>query len=201
MTATTVEHPALAAAGAARHDGMALYHGSEPWTRPAHVARLVMCWLPALDGVLDRLDAGTTVADVGCGRGTSTVVMAQAFPNSTFAGFDRSALDLDAARRAAHEAGVADRVSFDLASPSTFTGAGCGLVCTFDALYGAVDPRSVVRRVHRALGDGGTWLVVERAGGLRGGEAALGEWCDEAGFASVRRVETASPHWVFEVRR
>jgi SAM-dependent methyltransferase len=196
----TIEHRALAAAGPARPGATPLFHGTAPWTRPGHVARLVMSWLPALDGICQRLAAGTTVADVGCGRGTSTIVMAQAFPNSIFAGFDRSALDIDVARRAADDAGVASRVTFDLASPTTFAGAGFGLVSTFEALHGAIDPASVARRVHRALGERGTWLLVERATGLRGGEAALHDWCDAAGFMSVRRVTTAS-QWVFEVRR
>jgi SAM-dependent methyltransferase len=201
LTAATIEHRALALAGLARPGAMPLFHGTAPWTRAGHVARLVMSWLPALDGMCERLAAGTTVADVGCGRGTSTIVMAQAFPRSTFTGCDRSALDIDIARRAADDAGVEGRVTFDVASPTTFAGGGFALVCTFDALHGAVDGASVARRVHRALGERGTWLLVERATGRRGGEAALHDWCDAAGFASVRRVTAASSPWVFEVRR
>jgi trans-aconitate methyltransferase len=159
-----------------------------------------MAWLPALDGVSERLNAGTTVADVGCGSGTSTIVMAQAFPASTFAGFDAHAGSVAAARAAALDARVAKRASFEVASAATFAGSGCGLVCTFDALHQAFDRDAVAGHVRDALAATGTWLVVERVAALRGGAAELQALCDRAGFARPRRVANVSTHWVFEVR-
>jgi trans-aconitate methyltransferase len=159
-----------------------------------------MTWLPAL-GMPERLAAGTTVADGGGGRGTSTIVMAQMFPASSFAGFDADAGSVAAASDAADDAGVADEVVFDVATATTFAGAGYGLVCTFDALHHAHDRDAVVRHVRDALAADGSWLVVERVAACSDGGSELAWLAERAGFAHVRRVANVSTHWVFEVRR
>ena len=121
-------------------------------------------WLPAV-GVADRLRAGALVADVGCGHGASTVLMAQAFPASTFVGSDYHQASIEVARQRAAEAGVADRVSFETASAQGFSGTGYDLVTTFDALHDMGDPVGAARHVRAALADDGTWMVVEPMAG------------------------------------
>jgi SAM-dependent methyltransferase len=148
--------------GEHHHD---LYGGVERFFRPGYAANLVSSWLPALDGVVDSLTAGATVADVGCGHGASTILMAQAFPNSTFVGFDSHAPSIAAARAAAAEAGVSDRVRFEVASAQDYPGTGYALVCIFDALHDMGDPVGAARHIRSSLAADGTWLLVEPMAG------------------------------------
>ena len=117
--------------------------------RPGYAAHLVSAWLPALDGVVDKLQAGASVADVGCGLGASTIIMAQAFGRSTFFGVDNHEASIAAARKAAAEAGVAQRTRFETASAHEFPGAGYDLVCMFDCLHDMGDPVGAARRAAR----------------------------------------------------
>ncbi len=118
-------------------------------------------WLPALDGVLAKLEAGASVADVGCGHGATTVLMAQAYPNSRFHGFDYHVPSVERARARANEAGVADRVRFEPALAHDFPGTGYDLVTCFDCLHDMGDPAGAARHVHQALAGDGTWMIVE----------------------------------------
>ena len=138
-----------------------LYRGTARLFRPGYRQNIVDSWLPALDGVVDRLQAGAQVADVGCGYGYSTIIMAEAFPKSSFLGIDYHGPSLDAAAKAASEAGVADRVRFQVAGGTNFRGKGFDLVTCFDCLHDMGDPAGVARRVRQALADDGTWMLVE----------------------------------------
>jgi 2-polyprenyl-3-methyl-5-hydroxy-6-metoxy-1,4-benzoquinol methylase len=138
-----------------------LFEGTERFFRPGYLANLVDSWLPSLDGVVERLQAGARVADIGCGHGASAVLMAQAFPNSTIVGSDYHEPSIEAARRAAERAGVADRVSFDVASAGDFEGGPYDVVCVFDALHDMGDPVGAARHVRSQLTPDGTWMVVE----------------------------------------
>jgi 2-polyprenyl-3-methyl-5-hydroxy-6-metoxy-1,4-benzoquinol methylase len=138
-----------------------LFEGTERFFRPGYLAHLVGEWLPSLDGVVERLQAGARVADIGCGHGSSTILMAQAFPASTFVGSDYHEGSIEAARRAAERAGVADRVTFEVASAADFGGGPYDLVCVFDALHDMGDPVSAARHVRSQLTPDGTWMVVE----------------------------------------
>jgi SAM-dependent methyltransferase len=144
-----------------------VHEGCERFFRPGYHANLVSGWLPALDGVVDKLERGVRVADIGCGHGASTVIMAQAFPRSTFVGSDYHAASIEEARQRAEAAGVADRVTFEVATAQTFSGTGFDLVTTFDALHDMGDPVGAARRVRQALTDDGTWMVVEPMAGDR----------------------------------
>jgi len=144
-----------------------LFHGSAAFYKNAYRGQLVQDWLPALDGVVARLEAGARVADVGCGHGHSTVIMAEAFPRSRFHGFDSHADSVAAARANAEAAGVADRVVFERADAKDFEGSGFDLVCFFDCLHDMGDPVGVARRAARALAPGGTLMVVEPYAGDR----------------------------------
>ncbi len=144
-----------------------LFRGTERFFRPGYQAHLVGEWLPALDGVVDRLAAGTTVADVGCGHGASTIVLALAFPASRFVGFDVHDVSIVAARKAAADAGVVDRVSFEVASAKDYPGTGYGLVTVFDALHDMGDPVGAARHVRSTLAPDGTWMIVEPFAGDR----------------------------------
>lgn len=124
-------------------------------------ANLVPQWLPALDGVVEKLEAGVDVADVGCGYGHSTVLMAQAFPKSRFHGFDAHAPSIDEAKRNAAEAGVAARVTFDVAHAVDYPRRKYGLICFFDCLHDMGDPIAVARYAARALAQDGTVMLVE----------------------------------------
>lgn len=142
-----------------------LFHGTERFFRPNYTANLVPNWLPALDGVLPRLEGGALVADVGCGHGASTILMAEAFPRSTFVGFDYHEGSIHEARRRAEEAGVADRVRFEVSAARNFPGKGYDLVGFFDCLHDMGDPAGAARHVYDSLTSDGTWLIVEpRAG-------------------------------------
>jgi ubiquinone/menaquinone biosynthesis C-methylase UbiE len=140
-----------------------LFHGTERLFKPGYLGNLVSSWLPALDGAEARLTAGATVADVGCGHGSSTILLAETYPASTIVGFDYHEGSIDVARKRAAEAGVADRVRFEVASAQDFPGGGYDLVCIFDALHDMGDPVGGARHIRRALSDDGTWLLVEPA--------------------------------------
>jgi SAM-dependent methyltransferase len=153
-----------------------LFSGTEKFFRPGYKANLVPSWLPALDGVVEKLVAGAKVADVGCGHGASTVIMAQAYLNSRFMGYDFHGPSIAAARERAADGGVADRVTFTEASAQDFAGDGFDLVCFFDCLHDMGDPVGAARRAHQALADDGTVLLVEPFAGDR-----LEENCNPVG--------------------
>jgi SAM-dependent methyltransferase len=138
-----------------------LFSGTERFFRPGYRAHLVAEWLPALDGVVRKLEAGAKVADVGCGHGASTVIMAQAFPTSQFFGFDFHAPSIGTARARASERGVGDRVTFEVASAKGYPADGYDLICFFDCLHDMGDPVGAARHAHHALAPDGTVLLVE----------------------------------------
>jgi SAM-dependent methyltransferase len=138
-----------------------LFSGVLRLFRPGYAAHLVSEWLPALDGVVDKLRAGASVADVGCGYGASTIIMAQAFEQSTFAGFDTHQPSIQAAAAAAAEVGVHPRATFNVAAAMDLPLDGYDLVCLFDALHDMGDPAGAARRIRRALAPDGTLLLVE----------------------------------------
>ncbi len=137
-----------------------LFAGTERFFRPGYIANLVGSWIPSLDGVLTKLQRGARVADVGCGHGSSTIVMAQAYPNSTFTGFDYHGPSIERARAAAVSAGVADRVRFEVAAAKSFPGK-YELVTFFDCLHDMGDPVGAARHVRESLAHDGTWMIVE----------------------------------------
>jgi 2-polyprenyl-3-methyl-5-hydroxy-6-metoxy-1,4-benzoquinol methylase len=135
--------------------------GVDAFFRPGYEASLVPEWIPALDGVEEKLIAGGRVADVGCGLGSSSVLIAQAYPKTTVVGSDYHAESIELARKKAAEAGVNDRVTFEVATAQTFTGENYDLVTMFDALHDMGDPLGAAKRIREALAPDGTWLVVE----------------------------------------
>ncbi|MGD9526001.1 MAG: trans-aconitate 2-methyltransferase [Dehalococcoidia bacterium] len=138
-----------------------VHAGCDAFYRPGYVAELVPTWIPALDGVDAKLTAGARVADLGCGFGSSSVLMARAYPQSRIVGTDYHPESIEAARKKAAEAGVGDRVTFEVATAQTFPGSGYDLVTMFDALHDMGDPVGAARRVREALAPDGTWLLVE----------------------------------------
>jgi SAM-dependent methyltransferase len=142
------------------HDA-SLFHGTERFFRPGYEANLVSSWIPALAGVESALNAGASVADVGCGHGASTIIMAQAYPASTFVGFDYHQPSVEHARHAAKEAGVANRVRFEVASAQDFPGNEYDLVTMFDCLHDMGDPVSAAAHVRASVKPEGVWLIVE----------------------------------------
>jgi SAM-dependent methyltransferase len=139
----------------------ALFEGTERFFRPGYVANLTSSWIPALNGVEAKLKAGGRVADIGCGHGASTILMAQAYPKSTFIGYDYHAPSIGHARAAAREAGVTDRVKFEVAESKNYPGAGFDLVAFFDSLHDMGDPVGAAKHVHSTLKPDGTWMIVE----------------------------------------
>ena len=137
-----------------------LFRGTERFFRPGYKAHLVAEWIPALDGVSEKLERGALVADVGCGHGASTILMAQAFPNSTFVGFDYHDGSIEQARLRAAEAGVAN-ATFETAAAKDFSGGDYDLVCMFDCLHDMGDPVGAAKHVRETLADDGTWMIVE----------------------------------------
>ncbi|MER2509115.1 MAG: class I SAM-dependent methyltransferase [Amaricoccus sp.] len=153
--------------GVAWHDhSKCLFSGTERFFRPGYNVNLVDGWLPALDGVVARLEAGARVADVGCGHGASTIVMAKAFPRSQFTGFDYHEASIERARAAAAEAGVADNTRFEVAPAKSFTGT-YDLVAFFDCLHDMGDPVGAATHVRGRLAPDGTWMIVEPFAGDR----------------------------------
>src|SRR3954449_2617405 len=138
-----------------------LFEGTERFFRPGYVANLVADWIPALEGVEARLREGIRVADIGCGHGVSTILMAQAYPESTFVGSTYHEGSTEAARRAAERAHVSDRVTFEVAGAKEFASGPFDLICVFDALHDMGDPVGASQHVRSQLADDGTWLVVE----------------------------------------
>ncbi len=138
-----------------------LFEGTERFFRPGYVADLVSSWIPALDGVEERLRAGALVADVGCGHGSSTLLLGEAYPASQIVGFDYHEPSIEQARKRAVDAGLADRVSFEVGSAAGFPGDDYDLVAVFDALHDMPDPLTAARHVREALADDGTFLLVE----------------------------------------
>lgn len=144
-----------------------VHEGCERAFRPGYRANLVSSWLPALDGVVEKLERGARVADIGCGHGSSTVLMAQAFPRATFVGTDCHVESIRTATARAAEAGVDDRVQFEVAPATSFAGVGFDLVTTFDALHDMGDPVGAAHHVRESLAVDGTWMVVEPMAGDR----------------------------------
>jgi 2-polyprenyl-3-methyl-5-hydroxy-6-metoxy-1,4-benzoquinol methylase len=138
-----------------------LFRGTERFFRPGYRASLVAEWIPALHGVQEKLERGAKVADVGCGHGASTVIMAQAFPNSEFFGFDYHEPSIQRAREAASEAGVDARITFATAAAKEYPGTGYDLVTVFDCLHDMGDPVGASRHVLETLDSDGTWMIVE----------------------------------------
>jgi SAM-dependent methyltransferase len=144
-----------------------LFGGTERFFRPGYRANLVESWIPALDGVEAKLQAGAKVADIGCGHGASTIIMAEAYPKSTFVGFDYHDGSIEAAREAAEAAGVGDRVSFEVASAKDYPGSGYDLLCFFDCLHDMGDPIGALRHVLTTVAADGTVMLVEPYAGDR----------------------------------
>ncbi len=166
--APRVVDAARTGAGIGWHDHVVDVHeGCERFFRPGYNAHLVEEWLPALHGVVAKLEAGANVADVGCGHGASTILMAQAFPASTFSGFDYHEASIEVAAEKAQVAGVGDRVSFEVAPAAAFPGGGYDLVTMFDCLHDMGDPAGAARHTRGALAADGTWMIVEPAAGDR----------------------------------
>jgi SAM-dependent methyltransferase len=138
-----------------------VFHGCEKFFRPGYAANLVSTWLPALDGVLTKLEAGARVADVGCGKGASTILMAKAFPKSQFSGFDYHDKSIEAAREIARREGVGERATFDTVFSKKFPGKGYDLVTVFDCLHDMGDPVGAAAHVRSSLAKDGTWMIVE----------------------------------------
>lgn len=142
------------------HDAQ-LFPATDRLFRPGYSANLVSSWIPALEGVAAKLEAGAKVADVGCGLGPSTVVLARAYPRSSFSGFDNHAPSIEAAKAAAAKAGVAGHTSFVVASAQDYPGAGYDLIAFFDCLHDMGDPIGAMRHAASTLAPDGTVLIVE----------------------------------------
>jgi 2-polyprenyl-3-methyl-5-hydroxy-6-metoxy-1,4-benzoquinol methylase len=142
------------------HDSR-LFRACEMFFRPSYAANLISSWVPALDGVEEKLKAGAKVADVGCGLGASTILMAKAYPNSTFVGFDYHDKSIEVARERAKEAGVSERVSFEVAKAKDYPGRDYDFVSFFDCLHDMGDPVGAAAHVRESLAPDGTWMIVE----------------------------------------
>ena len=168
----TVSDSSAAIGAARRGDGIGWHQhntdvhvGCERFFRPGYLANLVSTWLPALDGVVAKLERGVRVADIGCGHGASTIVMAQAFPNSIFLGSDYHPESIEIARARTAAAGLDGSVTYEVAPAGGFSGSGYELVTTFDALHDMGDPVGAARHVRDVIAPDGTWLLVEPAAG------------------------------------
>jgi 2-polyprenyl-3-methyl-5-hydroxy-6-metoxy-1,4-benzoquinol methylase len=142
------------------HDA-GLFGGTERFFRPGYAANLVTSWIPAFEGLEDKMKSGAKVADIGCGHGASTILMAKAYPNSTFLGFDYHRSSIEYARFRAQEEGVADRVSFETATAKDYAGNDYDLVAFFDALHDMGDPVGAAKHVIETLKNDGSWMIVE----------------------------------------
>ncbi len=138
-----------------------VFHGCEKFFRPGYSANLVSSWIPALSGVKEKLEAGARVADVGCGKGASTLLMAAAFPNSRFFGFDYHDKSIEDARESARRLGVAGRVTFEVSKAKDFPGKDYDLVTVFDCLHDMGDPIGAAAHVRQSLAKDGSWMIVE----------------------------------------
>jgi SAM-dependent methyltransferase len=144
-----------------------LFEGTERFFRPGYAAHLVAEWIPSLDGISGNLENGGKVADVGCGHGASTLLMAKAFPNSKFVGFDYHEPSIRWAREQAQKAGIADRLTFEVAKAKEFPGQDYTLVTFFDCLHDMGDPAGAARHVRKSLANDGAWMIVEPFAGDR----------------------------------
>jgi SAM-dependent methyltransferase len=149
------------------HQHPCLFQGCERFFRSGYIGNLVSAWIPALEGVQAKLTAGARVADVGCGVGASTILMAKAFPRSRFWGFDYHADSIALATKRAEAAGVADRVTFQVALSTDFPGKDYDLLAHFDCLHDMQDPKGAAKRARQALAPDGTWMIVEPFAGDR----------------------------------
>jgi SAM-dependent methyltransferase len=138
-----------------------VFHGCEKFFRPGYAANLVSAWIPALHDVKGKLEAGARVADVGCGKGASTILMAKAFPKSRFVGFDYHDKSIEAARESAKRNGVADRVTFEVARAKEFPGRNYDFVTVFDCLHDMGDPIGAGAHIRQSLAKDGTCMIVE----------------------------------------
>jgi len=143
------------------HQHPCLFEGTERFFRSGYIGNLTTAWLPALDGVETKLAAGAKVADVGCGLGASTILMAKAYPKSRFFGFDYHAASIELAKQRAKDAGVSDRVTFEVAKATEFPGKGYDLIAHFDCLHDMEDPVGAARWARQAIAADGTWMIVE----------------------------------------
>jgi 2-polyprenyl-3-methyl-5-hydroxy-6-metoxy-1,4-benzoquinol methylase len=143
------------------HQHPCLFEGTERFFRSGYIGNLVSTWLPALDGAVAKLTAGAKVADVGCGLGASTILMAKAYPKSRFVGFDYHAASIELAKQRAKDAGVSDRVTFEVARSTEFPGKGYDLITHFDCLHDMEDPVGAARWARQAIAADGTWMIVE----------------------------------------
>jgi 2-polyprenyl-3-methyl-5-hydroxy-6-metoxy-1,4-benzoquinol methylase len=142
-----------------------MFDGCERLFRPGYLANLTQSWIPALDGVQAKLERGAKVADIGCGHGASTIILAKSYPNSRFYGFDVHPASIELARTHAQEAGVADRVTFDVAKGTDYPGSDYDLVAYFDCLHDMGDPAHSIWHTREALASDGTVMLVEPAAG------------------------------------
>ena len=138
-----------------------LFRGTERFFRPGYAANLMSSWIPSLEGVEEKLKAGARVADVGCGHGASTILMAKAYPKSTFIGFDYHGRSIEFARKAATEAGLSDRATFEVAKAKDYPGRDYDFVTFFDCLHDMGDPVGASAHVLESLKNDGTWMIVE----------------------------------------
>ncbi|HEX7359998.1 MAG TPA: class I SAM-dependent methyltransferase [Bryobacteraceae bacterium] len=138
-----------------------VFHGCEKFFRPGYAANLVSAWIPALREVQEKLESGAKVADIGCGKGASTLLMAKAFPKSRFFGFDYHEKSIAAARESARRDEVAERVSFEVCSAKEFPGTGYDFVTVFDCLHDMGDPIGAAAHVRQSIAKDGTWMIVE----------------------------------------
>jgi SAM-dependent methyltransferase len=138
-----------------------LFEGTEKFFRPGYNANLVSSWIPSLDGVQAKLERGARVADVGCGHGASTIIMAKAYPKSKFFGFDYHSGSIERARHLADQGGVGERISFDVSSAKAYPGNDYDLVTFFDCLHDMGDPAGASKHVYESLAADGTWMIVE----------------------------------------
>lgn len=138
-----------------------VFHGCEKFFRPGYAANLVSSWIPALSDVKQRLEAGARVADVGCGKGASTLLMAKAFPKSKFFGFDYHDQSIEAARESAWREGLSERATFEVSKAKEFPGNDYDFVAVFDCLHDMGDPVGAAAHVRRSLSNNGTWMIVE----------------------------------------
>ena len=167
VQAVWLDEPKIAAAfrsgaGVGWHEhSPCLFRGTERFFRPGYARNLASSWIPALDGVHEKLERGASVADVGCGHGASVILMAQTYPTSRFFGFDYHGPSIERAREAAAKAGVGDRIVFEQAAAKDFPAKGYDLVAMFDCLHDMGDPVGAGRHVKETLAADGTWLIVE----------------------------------------
>ncbi|MGB7189267.1 MAG: class I SAM-dependent methyltransferase, partial [Acidobacteriaceae bacterium] len=138
-----------------------VYHGCEKFFRPGYAANLVAAWIPALEGVKEKLEKGANVADIGCGMGASTRLMAKAFPKSEFVGFDSHDKSIEGARDAASREGLADHVTFQVSKAKDIPEKGYDFVTVFDCLHDMGDPVGAAKHIREAIAEDGTWMIVE----------------------------------------